>query len=77
MILIEFMKNTLTIGFPIPKSTKKCEKVILTFFRPFDHCAALRWYVDYKVVDGCPSKNIGCSLSFNFARKSSIFDKFF
>ena len=41
MILIEFRKNTFTIGFLIPKSTIKREKVILTFFRPFDHCGVV------------------------------------
>ena len=39
MILIEFVKNIFTIRFPIPKSAIICEKVILTFFHPFDHCA--------------------------------------
>ena len=34
-------KNTFTIRFPISKSAITCEKVILAFFHPFDHCAVL------------------------------------
>ena len=55
MILIKFVKNKFTIRFPIPKSAIICEKVILTFFHPFDHCAlfaqlwvlkrSIKWYL--------------------------------
>ena len=41
MILIKFVKNTFTMCFPIPKPAMICEKVILTFFYPFDHCVVL------------------------------------
>ena len=43
MILIEFMKNTLAMGLPIPKTTTNCKKVILTFFQTFDYCAIGEW----------------------------------
>ena len=45
MILMEFIKNIVTICFPIPKSVikrEKVKKVPLTFFHPFDHCAVCR-----------------------------------
>ena len=43
MILMEFIRNTVTMCFPIPKREKveKVKKVILTFSHPFDHCALL------------------------------------
>ena len=39
---MEFIRNIVTMCFPIPKSAiirEKVKKVILNFFHPFDHCA--------------------------------------
>ena len=50
MILIEFDQNTFTIRFFIPKSAIIYEKIILTFFHPFDHSALVKFEKNLKCL---------------------------